>query len=65
MQYGYPAINVKFADRKRYYEAFDSFYSDGSSLEMTELIAEYQGKLFQSILTYLEKRSNIICRGNA
>lgn len=25
MQNGYPPINVKFTDRKRYYEAFDSF----------------------------------------
>ena len=38
MQAGYPPINVKFSDRKRYYEAFDSFYRDGDSFPMTEII---------------------------
>lgn len=38
---GYPPINVKFSDRKRYYEAFDAFYREGNSSEMTNLIAEY------------------------
>ena len=28
MQAGYPPINVKYSDRKRYYEAFDSYYRD-------------------------------------
>ena len=26
MQAGYPPINVKYADRRRYYEAFDAYY---------------------------------------
>lgn len=38
---GYPAINVKFADRKRYYDAFDMFYRDGKSDDMVLLVAEY------------------------
>lgn len=38
---GYPPINVKFADRKRYYNAFDSFYRDGDASAMINLIAEY------------------------
>lgn len=54
MQNGYPPINVKFADRKRYYEAFDSYYRDKSSTEMTALIAEYLEERLQNILTYLE-----------
>lgn len=28
MQAGYPPINVKYSDRKRYYEAFDVYYKD-------------------------------------
>ena len=28
MQAGYPPINVKYSDRKRYYEAFDAYYKD-------------------------------------
>lgn len=54
MQNGYPPINVKFADRKRYYEAFDSYYSDGSSAEMIMLVAEYLEERFQNILKYLK-----------
>ena len=38
---GYPAINVKFADRKKYYDAFDAYYRDGSADAMIELIAGY------------------------
>lgn len=38
---GYPAINVKFTDRKRYYDAFDAFYRDGKADDMVLLVAEY------------------------
>lgn len=38
---GYPAINVKFIDRKRYYDAFDAFYRDGKADDMVLLVAEY------------------------
>lgn len=38
---GYPPINVKFTDRKRYYDAFDAYYRDGNAEEMTELLCEY------------------------
>lgn len=41
---GYPAINVKFADRKRYYDAFDTFYRDGKADDMVLLVAEYVGE---------------------
>ena len=41
IQNGYPAINVKFADRKKYYEAFDEFYKNNNANKMTNLIAEY------------------------
>ncbi len=38
---GYPPINVKFTDRKRYYDAFDAYYRDGNADEMINLIARY------------------------
>ena len=41
MQNGYPPINVKFTDRKRYYEAFDRFSKNQDATPMTNLIAEY------------------------
>jgi len=51
IQNGYPAINVKFADRKKYYEAFDKFYKNNSAEPMIELIAEYA---IERIEQYLE-----------
>ena len=54
MQNGYPPINVKYADRKRYYEAFDIYYRDGSSAAMTEMIANYLEERLQNSLSYLE-----------
>lgn len=41
MQNGYPPINVKFTDRKQYYEAFDSYYCDNNAGAMVQMIAEY------------------------
>lgn len=41
MQYGYPPINVKFTDRKRYYDAFDSYSRNQDAKPMINLIAEY------------------------
>ena len=41
IRHGYPAINVKFADRKCYYNAFDSFYRDNEPKPMINLVAEY------------------------
>lgn len=40
MQLGYPPINVKYSDRKRYYEAFDSYYRDNDKSISIYLIGE-------------------------
>lgn len=52
---GYPPINVKFTDRKRYYDAFDAFYKDNDPAPMTELIAEYIDLRFDDYFAVLEK----------
>lgn len=41
MQNGYPPIDVKFADRRRYYDCFDNYYRDGDSSPMVIMVAEY------------------------
>ena len=41
MQSGYPPIDLKFTDRRRYYDAFDSYDRSGDTGEMTLLIGEY------------------------
>ncbi len=48
---GYPTINVKFTDRRKYYEAFDAYYRDGDAGVMVNLIAGYVNERFD---TYLE-----------
>lgn len=50
---GYPAINVKFADRKKYYDAFDTYYRDGNAETMTDLIAEYVNERLDEYLEIL------------
>ena len=51
IQNGYPAINVKFTDRKKYYAAFDEFYKNNTAEQMMELVAEY---VIERIKQYLE-----------
>lgn len=55
---GYPPINVKFTDRKRYYDAFDAFYKDNNPAPMTELIAEYIDARFDDYFKVLEKNTD-------
>ena len=50
---GFPPINVKFADRKRYYDAFDAFYRDGDADAMVDLIAEYVNERLDEYLNVL------------
>ncbi len=50
---GFPPINVKFTDRKRYYDAFDAYYRDGDAGKMIELIAEYVDKRLDEYLAVL------------
>lgn len=52
---GYPAINVKFADRKRYYDAFDAFYRDGRADDMVLLVAEYVNGQLDRYLNILKQ----------
>lgn len=40
IQAGLPAINIKFADRRRYYDAFDEYAKNGSSEAMAVLVGE-------------------------
>ena len=37
---GLPAINIKFADRRKYYDAFDEYSRTGSSEAMIKLVGE-------------------------
>ena len=50
---GVPPINVKFTDRKRYYDAFDAFYRDDDAGAMIDLIAEYVDERLDEYLNVL------------
>lgn len=52
---GYPPINVKFSDRRRYYQAFDDYARSGSPDSMTTLIAEYLEQRLQSMTDVLNQ----------
>ncbi len=47
MQGGYPPINVKYADRRRYYEAFNAFYRDGNTQLMNSI---FLSSAYQALL---------------
>lgn len=51
---GFPPINVKFTDRKRYYDAFDAYYKDGNANKMIDMIAEYVNERLGEYLAVLE-----------
>ena len=50
---GYPSINVKFTDRKKYYEAFDVYYRDGTADAMIDLIGGYCAERINRFLDVL------------
>ena len=50
---GYLPINVKFTDRKRYYEAFDAYYRDNDATKMISIIAEYVNERLDEYLKIL------------
>lgn len=52
MQAGYPPINVKYSDKKRYYEAFDDYYRDGNIVMMLHIFASsvnFELKKYQAV----------------
>ena len=53
MQQGYPPINIKFADRQRYYSCFDRYYRDKTGAPMVEMIAQYLLERLEQYLAIL------------
>lgn len=50
MKEGYPPINIKFGDRKRYYDCFTDYHLKGNASAMNKLIGEY---VIESLERYL------------
>lgn len=54
MKLGYPPINIKFSDRKAYYEAFDSYHIKGDIKPMVSLFGKYLLDRLQKYISIIE-----------
>jgi len=54
MQSGYPPIDVKFADRRKYYACFDSYYRDNDASPMVNMVGEYVKERLSQYLRLLQ-----------
>lgn len=55
MKEGYPAINVKFADRRKYYDCFTAYHQSGGNPEsMVELVKRYVEESLDRYLAILK-----------
>ena len=55
MKQGFPPINIKYKDRKRYYDAFKAYNETEDSSLMTDLICDY---LIEEINKYIKIKEN-------
>ena len=54
MQAGYPPIDMKFADRRKYYSCFDSYYRDNDASPMVNMVGEYVKERLSQYLSLLQ-----------
>lgn len=51
MKEGYPPINIKFGDRRRYYDVFQAYSKDDNPSDMVSLVEQY---LVEELTRYIE-----------
>lgn len=54
MQHGYPPINVKFSDRKKYYKCFDEYYNNNNANFMIDMVVNYLKEQLERYLIILK-----------
>ncbi|MFI3229263.1 MAG: Fic family protein [Bacillota bacterium] len=54
MKAGYPPINIKFADRHAYYDAFDAYHSTKNLQAMERIMAQYINERLDNYLAMLD-----------
>ena len=60
MKAGLLPVNIKFKDRSKYYDCFDSYYSNGRTpTALAELLAEYETAELLRYITILEQKMNL------
>lgn len=57
MKLGYPPIDIKFTDRKAYYDAFDSYARTNSPKAMAKLFAKYLTERLRRYISILKPTS--------
>ena len=55
MQNGYPPIDMKFTDRRKYYDAFDSYHRNNDAGPMIKLVAGYVEERLNLFLKITER----------
>ncbi|KGP76837.1 cell division protein Fic [Desulfosporosinus sp. Tol-M] len=55
MQAGYPPIDVKFSDKRKYYTCFDSYYRDNDVSPMVNMVGEYVKERLLQYLSLLQE----------
>ncbi|MBP9842499.1 MAG: Fic family protein [Candidatus Pacebacteria bacterium] len=59
---GYVPINIKFVDRKKYYEAFREFDTSGKISLMEEIVGKALTSSYHKRLAYLENKKIVLLR---
>jgi Fic family protein len=59
MKAGYPPIDIKFSDRRRYYDCFTAYHQTGSPLAMTELLAFYLQQELERYLSIIKTANSL------
>jgi len=54
MQHGYLPINVKFSDRKKYYNCFDDYYKNNDAKSMINMVTKYLKEQLEKYLSLLQ-----------
>lgn len=63
MKEGYPPINIKYGDRRRYYDCFTSYHTHGNDPSgMVSLIAQYLEEELQRYLGIIKDANEIVDR---
>lgn len=52
---GYLPVNIKFTDRRKYYDCFDEYAQNGSVASLAELITGYEAEELKRYISMLEK----------
>ncbi|MGE5583569.1 MAG: hypothetical protein ACM3X9_13700 [Bacillota bacterium] len=59
MKAGYPPIDIKITNRRRYYDCFTDYHETGSPDAMTELFASYPEQELERYLSIIKTANSL------